>query len=155
MAVLKIKLICENCLTLTLDREELARNGLTNEELSPQSRRTRRLLARLLVLAKLETGAAFLGKRMSLQVFAQPEGGALFLLTAAGRQTGEGPAYVFGFADLAPRWAAVPCTSARGHITWCWLHREMLRRCCFCGSTPPCFTRGRCSPAFWQSTGGC
>ena len=51
LAVLKIKLICENCLTLTLDREELARNGLTNEELSPQSRRTRRLLARLLVLA--------------------------------------------------------------------------------------------------------
>ena len=101
LAVVKIKLICENCLTLTLDREELARNGLTNEELSPQSRRTRRLLARLLVLAKLETGAAFLGKRMSLQVFAQPEGGALFLLTAAGRQTGEGPAYVFGFADLS------------------------------------------------------
>ena len=100
LAVLKIKLICEDCLTLTLDREELARSGLTNEELSPQSRRTRRLLARLLVLARLETGAPFLGKRLNLQVFAQPEGGALFLFTAAGRPAGEGPAYVFGFADL-------------------------------------------------------
>lgn len=100
---MKIKLICEDCLTLTLNREELARNGLTSEDLSSQDRRTRRLLAKLLVLARLETGAAFLGKKLCLQVFAQPEGGALFLFTAAGRPagTGEGPAYVFGFADFA------------------------------------------------------
>lgn len=100
---LKIKLICADCLTLTLDREELARSGLTSGELSPRDRRTRRLLAKLLVLARLETGAAFLGKKLCLQVFAQPEGGALFLFTAADRPAGSGetPAYVFGFADLS------------------------------------------------------
>lgn len=101
---MKIKLICAECLTLTLDREELARSGLTSEELSPHSRRTRRLLARLLILARLETGAPFLSRKLCLQVFAQPEGGALFLFTAANARVsseGDCPAYVFGFADLA------------------------------------------------------
>ena len=104
---MKVKLICEECLTFTLTKEELSRYGLTSEELSPDSRRTRRLLARMLVLAKLETGMSFEGKKLYLQVFPVPDGGCIFLFTSAKilpggqKREGEFPVHIYGFPQLS------------------------------------------------------
>ena len=95
---------------MILTKEELARHGLTGEGLSPQNPAARRLMARLLILGKRETGMALAGKRLSLQVVALPQGGAAFVFTALAlspEKKGEGelassrPISIFGFSQLS------------------------------------------------------